>query len=254
MGCQTPVTTTSLDSELMPFVDPVVVPWATWTPSDVSPLPPLFTDQWKAFDYAVLSGMDDVERTWSAVHGVLNLFQPSGTDALAMVMTELEPKPEEGLDITCVVSLEAPDREGLVFRWRALTARGLTPQVTVRMSRQAGESGPSEIVMWVSAGALEAEGETITLKRISGEWSMRHDARIGNFELEAAPGSEAKIVAELLTEHLWMPYQGPAYLERFGEPHDPKLGVAPVNAGLKLQDRDISQVMSDTVFPPRFQM
>jgi hypothetical protein len=255
MGCQTPAATTSVDSEMMTLAGPVEVAWASWTPSTRSPVPSGFISEWKAFDYAVLGQPDDVERTWSAVHGVLNVFQPTGTDVIQMVMTELEPRTEDGLDVTCVVRLDAVEREGLVFRWRTQTEGGLAPQVTLRMSRESGDTGPSEIVMWLSSGANEAEGETIVLRRIANEWSMHHEMQIGEFAIANAPSTEAKIVASILIENLWVPYQGAAYLERFGTIRDEsKTGVSPAHIGLSLEDRAIHQVMSDTVFPPRFQM
>jgi len=255
-GCaSSPSTTSELmqTSEFATMGDPLEVAWSMWTRSNRAPLPENFVKGWSAFDYALVQDSADVEVAWAAVHGVLNLLQTGDGELQAMLMTELEPGGEPGLDLSFVVLNAEPSKEGILGRWSQETKQGLTPQVSILIARNAGEAGPMEITMWMHSDAEENPGETVTLRRSEG-WSMFR--QVGISESATKPGEvsrEATIAAGVLIDAIWRPFSDVNYIEKVSASQKDRVGVEPAHAGLPKADRQIGQVLSDTQFPPRFE-
>lgn len=249
---ESPADSRSQTSDFATLGVPTEVEWSAWTRSSQAPLPEAFLRGWTAFDYALVQDSADVEVAWAAVHGVLNLLQSQETPLHAMLMTELEPKADSGLDLSFVVSNEEPSREGILARW-SQEANGLVPQLSILISRSLGEASPSEITLWLHSSAQEAPGETVRLDRTQG-WSMARQGGIGEFTTRQGGSSqEASLAAGVLIDSVWKPFSDVNYIEKVGASQKDGVGVEPAHAGLPKADRQIGQVLSDTQFPPRFE-
>lgn len=233
-----------MESEFATMADPVEVEWSTWTPAVGVPIPDEVLSGWTAFDSAFVPASPDAELAWASVHSVLGLLG-DGKPKFSMVMSELEGA--TGPDLTFVV--DKSGREGLLARWRTRTAKGIEPQLSVLLTRETGESEPSEITIWLDTGAKEGGQSTLRWRR-DASWKFGQTEQL-QADVDVADTSDAAQTGAVIIAGLWWPFAEEKYVDKAGRWANSETRVEPSNAGLELKDRSIDQVLSDTHFPPR---
>jgi len=262
---------TTSDGELLTLAEGDRGPvWRDWDPDDGSSATPTnFGGAVRAFDYWEVADPAVVEEVWSALFPVLDgLRARSGSEAqresMQLLLEAIEPgRPDEStrMDLTFLVSSREADRfEGLACRlYRRLSGPDVVPVVTVVMLRDPERaSSPSEIWVWGSPGFEEPAAVTALFSRERSEWRQTLVSGLSFPDVEDRPalegGESGAVIARLLTDAIWDRFAGDAYLK------SPQSGSTSERArpervsralGLRVEDRTVQQVYSDTEFPPR---
>jgi hypothetical protein len=270
---------TSGDSTLMGLDDrPAKAVWEDWTPEPNNQstdhlVPQVFIDQVVAFDYWQIGDDEFVNEGWTGVSAVLDYVRREGlseaqdnTATLLLQALDSRQPPEKTLmDVTYVVSLDQDEQlsEGLVVRvYAPLEDKGVTPGAAIYLGRDVGSAGGFDrAVVWAVPGFAEAEAFTVDLEKTDAGWSAH---RVGGAvypadeaalpdERVSSLDSANELTREILTTRFWEPLTQVGYVEakpmaegETGLP--PRLQPA---LGMELRERQLEEIYSDTVFPPR---
>ncbi len=235
--------------------------WENWTPSE-GPSTPSYSSRATAFDYWQITDADYIDTAWAAVFAVVqfarNETDPAFEDTYRTLMTVLEDdtEGERRFDLTFVAAAPGSNTswEGVIARVYREKANGAAPGIAVELRRpEGGAQTPTSANVWFFSSYAEARSVTLDVDKAAGGWDgtfAEGIVREGTRPLDADPA----IVAVVLQQVFWTPFVASSYMDTTVERRDVPLPTPrphPVAAGLELGDRDIDQVYSDTVFPPR---
>jgi hypothetical protein len=269
---------TSGDSGLMGLDDePAKAVWEDWMPAPADSLVPQeFADQMVAFDFWQIGDDEFVNEGWTGVSAVLDYVRREGlTEAqdntatlLLQALDSRQPPEKTLMDVTFVVSLDQDDQpsEGLVVRvYAPLSDKGVTPGAAIYLGRDADSgAGFDRAFVWAVPAFEEAQAFTVSLDKTDTGWSGQkfagavypaERAALADDKVSSL-GSANDLIREILTTRFWEPLTGVGFVEakpRAEEGQDGLTGGLAPSLGLEVRERQLEEIYSDTIFPPRIE-
>ncbi|MFU8803425.1 MAG: hypothetical protein ACNA8W_06425 [Bradymonadaceae bacterium] len=245
---------------------PPIDVWRDWTPkSEVHSVPAALGDEATAFDFWRIDDDAFREQAWGAIFTTLGILRQEARgddtieEAATLLMASIDPSDSTvELDATFVHGQGTADREG---DWEGILIRIWTPVesttagASLLLERFAdGPESPSQITLWAVTGFEENPGFTARFgsPRTRAALSLSHGLQRTEAPEDTHPLEHAELVWTILEESLWKPLIHSAYLEsqiRTGDDTSPA-GFEKA-AGLELREREIEEMFSGSVFPPR---
>ena len=234
--------------------------WGEWTAEPNYALPTDFEKRSAVFDYWAIEDDNQKEEHWAAMFSILDFLRSDARLddtkrlSLSSLMASLEGSDTQ-FDATFLVSRSSSNRwEGVVTRF-AREVRGGREQraglstITVFLERAEGEGDAfSRVWIWAQPGFLETPPFTLFIDRATGKSAVQ--SGVTQTRATDADTPSMRAVLDLLTASVWKPMTFGGYVET--EHHDAAPPLLDASLGMQVGDRDIDQVYSDTVFPPRF--
>ena len=238
-------------------------PWAKWTATPgITPHPPLAQDQTHAFDYWQLHDPTFARELWAALFPILDTLRshPGATAetkrSLDTMLALMEPGEEANaiaLDVTFVVGAnEKGAFEGVLVRL-SRDIEGTTPALSLMMTRHGGDVSPTEILVWGAPAFEESPPFSAHLTRSGSTLVDGQRARPVLLGAKQHRDLSSALAIDILAGALWPKLTQEAYLDstlaRHKKQVSPPPGFEPA-AGLRVRDRELEEVLSDTAFPP----
>lgn len=235
--------------------DPIDV-WSAWTPmAQVDSVPTSFKEQALAFDFWRIDDEPFRQQAWESTFTVLSILRQQAledeaiTSAITLLMSTFDPAyPNTEVDVTFVLDKNHGSWEGVLVRlWMPYEQTTIGTSLFLRRLSD-GRPSPEDITIWGITGFEENRGFMATLER-EGSLFITSD-----MEGQSPPhqANLSRAVFALLETSLWTPLTGNAYVEaRMEEDPKPTPQGFEAAAGLDLREREIEEMFTDSVFPPR---
>ncbi|MEZ4459595.1 MAG: hypothetical protein R3E66_07655 [bacterium] len=211
-------------------------PWRKQEPQAMQDRPDL--KEWVAFDARGVRDPETRELVWQAVAAVLaGLNDP----AAVMAQAELEPGPSSAWNLYFLVD-GTSEREAVLWRF----SRAKSPGDLVLNVMVARGGGDESIVMWLSTGVNAPSSRSWQWVRPNGDCELRSDEGLV-FPKTPIQDAACAVSYSVLKSVLLDVQSGSAYLSA----PDAQTPTDHWPADLVRRDRQINEVFSDSVFPPR---
>lgn len=242
-------------------------PWAKWTATPGKAPHPVLAEI-NAFDYWQLHDQTFARELWAALFPILDTLRshPDATEqtrrSLDAMLALMEPGdsrsgPPISMDVTFLVGEDGDGVfEGVLVRFSRNIER-TTPVLSMMLTRHGGDVSPTDVILWGDPAFQESSPFSARLTRSGSSLADGQRTRPVMLGAKRHEDLSSALAIDILSRALWPKLTQEAYLdsalarhEKSGEESDPMPPGFEPAGGLKLRDREIEEVLSDTAFPP----